>query len=217
MRNAGAEVVEVSLPTWARDVGRDWFFTVMNAEFRAQIPTYLATLDKRYPKTFAELLDGALSLTAPRADGVIPNPGRWADYAKPAARAETTEDFQTEAIRAMGLPHIKAVFDGVMTANRLDAMVYPTRGRPMDLVDVPPDPALVGYRGPSLLINMAGIPELVVPAGFGSLGMPITISFVGSAFSEAKLLALGYAFEQQTNAYRLPASTPALPGETIAP
>jgi amidase len=38
---------------------------------------------------------------------------------------------------------------------------------------------------------------------------------VGRAFTEGKLLGLGYAFEQATKARRLPAHTPALPGEKL--
>jgi amidase len=37
--------------------------------------------------------------------------------------------------------------------------------------------------------------ELTVPAG-QVRGLPIGLSFVGAAWSEARLLAMGYAFEQ---------------------
>jgi amidase len=55
-----------------------------------------------------------------------------------------------------------------------------------------------------------------VPAGFSTDDLPIGISFLGAAFSESRLLALGYSFEQATTARRLPASTPLRPGESIA-
>ena len=54
-----------------------------------------------------------------------------------------------------------------------------------------------------------------MPAGFTSDRLPVSLSFVGPAFSEGKLLGLGYAFEQLTRARRRPAHTPALPGESI--
>ena len=38
---------------------------------------------------------------------------------------------------------------------------------------------------------------------------------IGPAFSEPKLLALGYSFEQATRARRLPVHTPKLSRETI--
>jgi amidase len=55
-----------------------------------------------------------------------------------------------------------------------------------------------------------------VPAGFTGNGLPVGISFLGTAFSEPKLLALGYAFEQVTKARRLPINTPSRPDEIIA-
>ena len=65
------------------------------------------------------------------------------------------------------------------------------------------------------IANLTGFPDLIVPAGFTSGALPVGISFFGPAFSEPKLLALGYAFEQATKARRLPRLTPPLPGETI--
>jgi amidase len=44
----------------------------------------------------------------------------------------------------------------------------------------------------------------------------VGFSFFGRAFSEAKLLSIGYSFEQATKARRRPVHTPALPGETIS-
>lgn len=74
----------------------------------------------------------------------------------------------------------------------------------------------VGGVGYSRLINLSGWPELIVPAGVTSEPvLPVTLSFIGPAFSEAKLLALGYAFEQALPARVLPAKTPALKDETI--
>ena len=46
-------------------------------------------------------------------------------------------------------------------------------------------------------------------------GLPVSISFFGPAWSEAKLLGYGFDFEQATKALRLPKTTPALPGDKI--
>jgi amidase len=43
----------------------------------------------------------------------------------------------------------------------------------------------------------------------------VGLSFLGAAFSEPKLLSLGYSFEQATKARRRPIHTPPLPGEGI--
>jgi amidase len=55
-----------------------------------------------------------------------------------------------------------------------------------------------------------------VPAGFSTDHLPIGISFLGGAFTEARLLAIGYSFEQATRVRRLPVHTPLRAGESIA-
>ena len=42
---------------------------------------------------------------------------------------------------------------------------------------------------------MAGYPHITVPVGFVR-GLPVGMSFFGPAWSEARLLALGYAYER---------------------
>ena len=54
-----------------------------------------------------------------------------------------------------------------------------------------------------------------MPAGFTGDDLPVGISFLGPAFSESKLIALGYSFEQATHARRLPVNTPKMAGEAI--
>ena len=59
-------------------------------------------------------------------------------------------------------------------------------------------------------------PPQIVPAGFTGDNLPVGISFFGPAFSEQKLLSLGYSFEQATRAQRRPVHTPALKGDSIS-
>ena len=73
-----------------------------------------------------------------------------------------------------------------------------------------------GDESALLITSYSGFPELVVPAGMTRDGLPITISFMGQAYSEPKLLSYGYDFEQATSARVLPKNTPALPAEFIA-
>ena len=51
---------------------------------------------------------------------------------------------------------------------------------------------------------VAGYPHVTVPAGHVQ-GLPCGISFVGTAWSEARLIALAYAFEQASRARKPPA------------
>jgi amidase len=57
-----------------------------------------------------------------------------------------------------------------------------------------------GFTSPAAV---AGYPHVTVPAGFVH-GLPCGISFVGTAWSEAKLIGLAYAFEQATKYRRAP-------------
>jgi amidase len=65
------------------------------------------------------------------------------------------------------------------------------------------------------IANLTGFPDLIVPAGFTGDNLPVGISFFGPAFSEPKLIALGYSFEQATHARRRPVHTPSRAGESI--
>jgi hypothetical protein len=54
----------------------------------------------------------------------------------------------------------------------------------------------------------AGYPQLVVPAGYNASNrLPVGIAFNGTAFSEANLLAFGYAYEQATHLREPPSQT----------
>jgi len=73
----------------------------------------------------------------------------------------------------------------------------------------------------------AGYPSVAVPGGFNALStltpadppiavpFPSDVTFSGPAFSEPKLIALGYAFEQATKHRVPPASTPPLPSDSV--
>jgi amidase len=90
--------------------------------------------------------------------------------------------------------------DAALAAHRLDALVAPTGGpaRPTDLAaGDPPDPSF------PIPAAIAGYPHLTVPAGTVD-GLPVAISFVGPAWSEALLLSLGHAFELAARARRPP-------------
>ena len=216
MRGAGAEIVEIELPEWLMEARGKFYRAIRYREFRAQIAEYLATIGPDYPKTLEEVIKQSMALTSRRDDGVRPNPGRWQLMLDEEKSGELT-DYEYVAVRDHALPLVRSILGGLMEAENLDAIAYPTSPRRPSRADPDPDPtgAPGGGGSPVTLANMSGFPDLIVPAGFTGRGLPVAISFLGPAFSEPNLLALGYAFEQRTKARRLPATTPALPGERI--
>jgi amidase len=77
-------------------------------------------------------------------------------------------------------------------------------------------PAKAGY--PSIVVPGGTFQNVVVPpfpAGFNANDGPAGVTFSGRAFSEPRLIALAYAFEQATHLRVPPASAPPLPSDTV--
>ncbi|MFN3792975.1 amidase [Massilia sp.] len=90
--------------------------------------------------------------------------------------------------------------DQVMREHKLDALVAPTGG-PAWLTDyVNGDHYGGSFSSPAAV---AGYPHITVPAGF-TRGLPVGISFVGGAWSEAALIGMAYAYEQASKRRRAP-------------
>ena len=84
--------------------------------------------------------------------------------------------------------------DKVFEANRLDGLVAPT-GAPAWVIDPVSGDHFVG--GNSTPAAVAGYPSLSVPMGF-VFGLPVGLTFIGRAWSEALLVKLAYAYERET-------------------
>ncbi len=214
MRGAGATVIDVSLPRWLLQAHGDFYTAIRHREFRAHIQHYLATLGPGFPTTLAELVQQSVRVTAP-TEGAQTNPGRWRLMQEEDDSGDLT-DHQYRAVHEHGLPLVRTIIEGVVQSDTLDAIVYPTSPRRPPRIDADPNPPGTSRRiSPTRFANLTGFPDLIVPAGFTGQGLPVGISFLGTAFSEPRLLALGYAFEQITKVRRLPIHTPARSGETI--
>jgi amidase len=83
--------------------------------------------------------------------------------------------------------------DNALAEHELDALVAPTRG-PAWMTDHVNGDRSSGISSSSLAA-VAGYASITVPAG-DVLGLPIGLSFIGGAFSDARLIQLAYAFEQ---------------------
>jgi aspartyl-tRNA(Asn)/glutamyl-tRNA(Gln) amidotransferase subunit A len=96
---------------------------------------------------------------------------------------------------------VLAQLQRTFTAQKLDAMVYPTMpfGAPAASDKWPDVRTTLGYG------NWLGLPEVSVPAGYGSDGLPCgNLSFVGMPGSDARVLALAHAYERQSRRFVAP-------------
>jgi amidase len=214
MRRAGATAVDVRLPRWLLDAKGEFYNAIRYPEFTAQIAEYLKTLGPSYPKDIHQLLARVTEFNALRPDGAGPNPNRWM-LLKREAESGGLDDYRYASVRDHALPMVRTIIEGVLMSQKLDALVYPTLPTRPPLITAPPNPPGGTAATPVNLANLTGFPDLIVPAGFTGDELPVTLSFLGPAFSEARLLALGYSFEQATHARRLPVHTPRLPAEAI--
>lgn len=214
MRKAGATVVDVRFPKWMLDAKGEFYTMIRFPEFPVQLAGYLKTLGPSYPKTLQQIIERAQVVTSPRPDGAGPNASRWAMFARELAGG-SLDDYRYLSVRDHGLPLIRQVVEGALAAQSLDAVVYPTASKRPDLIATPPEAPGGGSASGANIANLTGFPDLIVPAGFTSEGLPVGISFLGPAFSEGRLFGLGYSFEQATRARRRPVHTPPLPGESL--
>ncbi len=94
--------------------------------------------------------------------------------------------------------------DFVLRNHHLDAIVAPT-GSPAWTTDLVNGDHFTGAS--STPAAVAGYPSITVPAG-EAFGLPIGLSFIGGAWSEPRLIALAYAYEQATRHRRAPTFRP---------
>jgi amidase len=189
MKRLGAEIVDPADVPGVQELG-DPEFEVLLYEFKAGLEAYLAGLGKgARVKTIAELIAfneanrarempwfGQEILIKARDKGPLTTPAYREALDKCARLA-----------RAEGL-------DGVFESHRLDALVAPT-GAPAWVIDPVSGDHFVG--GNSTPAAVAGYPSLSVPMGF-VFGLPVGLTFIGRAWSEAQLVKLAYAYERET-------------------
>ena len=85
-------------------------------------------------------------------------------------------------------------------ANRIRTLLMARMQEAFGQVDAYVGPSLAGNN--LLLTNLTGHPALVLPTGLGEDGLPTTITLTGRLYDEAMILALGRAFQQETDFHK---------------
>jgi amidase len=102
-------------------------------------------------------------------------------------------------------------FDAVLRDRNVQAIVAPTDGPAWTTDLINSDHFLFASSG---MAGGTGFPIVQVPSGT-VLGMPVGISFIGTAFSEPTLIRFAAGFEAHTHARIVPTFAPSLPVDTF--
>ncbi|MCD8533662.1 MAG: glutamyl-tRNA amidotransferase [Verrucomicrobia bacterium] len=210
LKSSGATLIDISLPGFIMD--RQSIMNIMRpGEFKVQVGQYLTTLSDGYPKSLAELIVASGKFSA--KPGWLANPSRWEQFKTEQAGYDLQDPIYLSA-STHGPALIAGHLQALLFNHNLDAFIYPTNPVPAQRLDH--DYSQPRSPSATSIANITGFPDVIVPAGMTPEKLPVTLSFLGSAFSEPRLLALAYAFEQAYPMRAAPESTPALPGENFS-
>ena len=176
LRARGAVLVEVQ-------VGLTDAPSILTREFRRDLESYLARLPRGAPiRTLAQLVafNTAHRGTALKFGQTLLEASLAVDLADPATAAAYASD------REQGLTESRSAIDSVLEAQGLAAIVSASAT------------TVVGAR--------AGYPSVSVPAGYrDSDRRPVALVFLGTAWTEATLLALAHDYERAAQVWLPPA------------
>ena len=206
LKARGAVIVEIKDYKPPSELG-DKELVVLNTELKADLNAYLATTpDTVKTRTLADVI--AFNTATPRELALFGQ-----DIFEQAEQAKGLDDPAYLAARADGRRMAGPEgIDKLIADNHLDALISPSYG-PSARIDLATGDH-VGGRS-STLAAVSGYPHLTVPMGQVD-GLPVGLSFIGPAWSEARLLALGYAYEQASHARKPPTYIPSLEATTAA-
>jgi len=191
LRAAGADIVEIeTAPDGLDALGNDEL-TILLAELKTDLDAYLATTPE---SVTARTLEQIIAFNeATPAETVLFGQDLF-------ERAQATQGVDDPAYRT-AVAHAQrtaaSIIERLMTENNVEALVAPTLG-PAWTTDIVNGDHFTG-GGSTFLPAVSGYPHVTVPMGLVS-GLPVGLSFMGEAWSEAKLLSFAYAYESRANA-----------------
>ena len=176
---------------------------VLNAELKVGLNAYLATTP---PSVTSRTLAQVIAFNKTHADQEMALFGQ-----ETFIKAEKTKGLADRAYKAARATSLAAAgvhgIDRLLAASKLDALVGPTAGPSWKIDAVNGDQ--YSSAGAGSLAAVAGYPHLTVPMGTVR-GLPVGLSFMGAKWSDARILSLGFAYEQASHAQVRPRFLPSI-------
>lgn len=195
MRDAGAVLVEIEEGPNIGAIGQA-ALTVLMTELKVDLNAYLATTDATQvpTRTLADVI--AFNEATPRELELF---GQELFLQAEATRGLNDPAYIEARATSFRLAGPEGI-DKLLREHNVVALIAPTTA-PAWSIDVIDGDHYLGAA--SQIAAVAGYPHLTVPMGFVK-GMPVGMSFIGAKWDDARILSLGYAYEQATNHRRYP-------------
>jgi len=186
LKSKRAEIIEIDLLGPIREVGRNQT-TVLQYEFKDGLTKYLAEHDCK-AKSLKDIIDFNKQNE---------------NIAMPFFKQETLEMSEKREGGLISKEYLTAlkitnegsrnIIDSILQKNQLDAIIGVSMGLAncTDLVNGDYNTGFY-FSAPAA---MAGYPHITVPMGLVH-GLPIGLSFIGTAYKEPELIKLAYSYEQ---------------------
>ena len=190
MGGLGAEIIDVTIADFDSLLAAS---SAIGYEFKWDLIDYLARVPNAPVTSLRQILDEGMHHDA--LDATF--------RARDTVQARDSDGYRRALAKQQTLrTRLVALLDSL----RLDALVYPTMQR---------RPAMVGdaqQGGTCQLSSHSGLPALSVPAGFTNDGLPVALELLGRPFTDTRLVAMAFAFEQAPGGARRhpPPTTPPL-------
>lgn len=194
LKAAGATIVEIKKFKHLDKIN-EYELPVLLFELKADLNKYLASTPPAVKtRTLADVI--AFNNETP-AELALFGQDLFVDAEKTPGLADAK--YVSAALNAKRLAGREGI-DQMLKQNKLDALVAPSGG-PAWTIDLVTGDHFLGAA--STLPAVAGYPHITVPMGEAT-GLPLGLSFIGEAWSEAKLIGFAYAYEQRAKARKPP-------------
>jgi aspartyl-tRNA(Asn)/glutamyl-tRNA(Gln) amidotransferase subunit A len=192
MKNLGATVVKVSLPNQALAV--PVYYVIASAEASSNLSRFDGVRYGHRAGEYADLMDM---------------------YKKTRAQGFGAEAKRRILIGTYVLSHgyYDAYYLQAQKVRRLIARDFSEAFRQCDVIAGPATPSTafeIGAKSEdpvqmylndlyTISVNLAGLPGMSVPCGFGAHGMPVGLQLIGDYFSESAMLGIAHQYQQATD------------------